>query len=377
MPAALSEPLPAAGPARVWLLTSYRAGDNAQVLGLAEALGWPFEVKRLRFRKTEFLTNRLFGSTLAGMIAEGSSPLAPPWPDLIISAGRRNEPVARWIRDQSRRSSAGPATRLVHLGRPWADPQHFDLIVTTPQYRVPERANVLTIGAPLHRVTPPRLAEARVKWTPALASLPRPWIAILVGGNSPPYVFDAAMARDLAAAANALADRSGAALLATTSPRTSPEAASALRQALRQPNFFHEWTPDPDANPFLGFLALADAFIVTGESMSMAAEACSTGKPVYLFDMGWGWSAMRPPDHPRSAAPRTLSERLAPKRLQHWALAHLLPERVRRDVRVILRRLVADGHATWLGDPTPDRQNPPPNDMEKAVARVLALFDRS
>ena len=109
-----------------------------------------------------------------------------------------------------------------------------------------------------------------------------------------PYVFDAALARDLAQQANSLAQKSGASLLVTTSPRTSPDAAAALRQAIREPSYFHDWSPDAEANPFLGLLALADAFIVTGESMSMAAEACSTGKPVHLFDMGWGWSAMRP-----------------------------------------------------------------------------------
>ncbi|MGH6881135.1 MAG: ELM1/GtrOC1 family putative glycosyltransferase, partial [Hypericibacter sp.] len=257
---------------------------------------------------------------------------------------------------------------------PWADPRHFDLIVTTPQYQVPARANVLTIGAPLHRVTAAGLAAAGKKWAPALSALPRPWIAILVGGNSPPYVFDAAMARELALQANELARRRGASLLVTTSPRTRPEAAAALRDAIAKPAFFHGWTPDPDANPYLGLLALADAFIVTGESMSMAAEACSTGKPVHLFDMGWGWSAMRPPAHPGLAGSRGIGERLAPQRLKHWALAHLLPERVRRDVRVILRRLVEEGHAVWLGDPAPLSGRPAPDDMAVAVARVRALF---
>ena len=369
-----SEPQPAAGRPRVWLLTSFRAGDNAQVLGLAEALGWPFEIRQLKFRKTEFITNRLLGSTLAGVIADGSSRLAPPWPDLVISAGRRNEPVARWIRDQARRSAEPRETRLVHLGRPWADPRHFDLIVTTPQYRVPDRANVLTIGAPLHRITAQRLAQARARWEPKLAHLPRPWIAVLVGGNSPPYVFDATMAQELARQANSLARKSGASLLITTSPRTQPEAAAALRQAIEGPSYFCAWTPDPESNPYLGFLALADGFIVTGESMSMAAEACSTGKPVHLFDMGWGWSAMRSPGHPGIAASRGIGERLSPRRLQHWALAHLLPARVRRDVRVILRRLVEEGHATWLGDPAPPSQTPLPDDMTLALARVRALM---
>ena len=374
MAEAPSEPPPEAPRPRVWLLTSFRAGDNAQVLGLAEALGWPFEIRQLKFRKTEFITNRLLGSTLAGVIAEGSSRLVPPWPDLVISAGRRNEPVARWIREQAQRSAEPRQTRLVHLGRPWADPRHFDLIVTTPQYRVPRRANVLTIGAPLHRITADRLAEAGAKWEPKLAHLPRPWVALLVGGSSPPYVFDAAMAQELARQANNLARKSGASLLITTSPRTQPEAAAALRQAIEGPSYFQGWTPDPESNPYLGFLALADAFIVTGESMSMAAEACSTARPVHLFDMGWDWSAMRPPGHPGIVASRGIGERLAPRRLQHWALAHLLPARLRRDVRVILRRLVEEGHATWLGDPVPPSRTPPPDDMTAVVARVRALM---
>jgi mitochondrial fission protein ELM1 len=33
----------------------------------------------------------------------------------------------------------------------------------------------------------------------------------------------------------------------------------------------------------MGYLAIADALIVTGESASMLAEACATGKPVYIY----------------------------------------------------------------------------------------------
>ena len=33
----------------------------------------------------------------------------------------------------------------------------------------------------------------------------------------------------------------------------------------------------------MGFYACADRFIVTGDSVSMACEACGTGKPVLIF----------------------------------------------------------------------------------------------
>ena len=140
----------------VWLLTGHKARDNAQVLTLAEALGWPFEVKRFVYRKTELATNLLLGPTLSGAVMADSSRLEPPWPDLILSAGRRNEPIARWIRKQA----GGPdRVKLVHFGRPWASPKRFDLIITTPQYGLPPRANVLHNETLLHRVTPDRLAR--------------------------------------------------------------------------------------------------------------------------------------------------------------------------------------------------------------------------
>ena len=102
-------------PPRVWLMMGRKAGDNAQITALAEALGWPFEIKHLAFRRTELITNILAGPTLTGVIRDRSSPLAPPWPDLMISAGRRNEPACRWVQAQAPARawcmSAGPGRR--------------------------------------------------------------------------------------------------------------------------------------------------------------------------------------------------------------------------------------------------------------------------
>ena len=102
-------------PPRTWVLLGQKPGDNGQVLALAEALGWPFEIKRMVYRPTELLTNRLLGITLLGIDRAASSPLAPPWPELVITAGRRNEPVARWIQ---RQAGGRQPVKLVHVGRP-------------------------------------------------------------------------------------------------------------------------------------------------------------------------------------------------------------------------------------------------------------------
>ena len=274
----------------VWVLASHRAGDASQVLALAEAIGWPFEVKRLAFKPLNLLLAPPFATSDAGLDRTRSSGLAAPWPDLVLASGRENEPVARWIKRQS-----GGRTRIVQVGRPWGPIAAYDLVVTTPQYRLPARPNVLENAAPLHRVTPERLEAAAGRWSARLAGLPRPLIAVLVGGNSGPYALTRRSGERLAAAAGAMAAELGGSLLVTTSSRTPRAAARALEEGLAGPHLLYRWRRgDPD-NPYFAFLALADEIVVTADSMSMVSEALATGKRVHLFDLGQGWTSMRAP----------------------------------------------------------------------------------
>jgi hypothetical protein len=41
-------------------------------------------------------------------------------------------------------------------------------------------------------------------------------------------------------------------------------------------------------NPYFAYLALADAFIVTADSVSMISEAAATGNPVHIVDLDGG-----------------------------------------------------------------------------------------
>src|SRR5882724_5931923 len=122
-------------PPRVWVMLSAREGDNAQVLALAEALGWPVEVRRFENRPGALVANLLLGPTLRSLVRGESSVIRPPWPDLVIAAGTQSEPVCRRIRHQAERD--GRRVRLIFLGRPWGKPHHYDLVVPTPQYQVP------------------------------------------------------------------------------------------------------------------------------------------------------------------------------------------------------------------------------------------------
>ncbi|MAU51196.1 MAG: nucleoside-diphosphate sugar epimerase [Roseovarius sp.] len=347
-----------------------KAGDNTQVLALAGALGWPVEEKRIRARAWELLPHLVLGKTLLGIDRAASSALEPPWPDLVISAGRRNEPVARWIR-----ARAGGRVRLVHVGRPWARPETYDLVVTTPQYFLPEGGRILVNPLPLHAMTRTSVADEAARLAPRLAHLPRPWTTVLIGGDSGAYVFTPETGRRLAAGVNRLVAATGGSVLVSDSARTPAPARAAFRAALKVPSacYWSDAKEDWPENPYRGFLGLADRFVVTGESMSMLAEDAAMARPLYVFD----------PAEPGQWWRRAHNYGVKP--LSHRLAMRLAPVRMRRDVGRIQAALVAQGQARWLEE-APEliaggetwfaaAQADPLAGAHRAAERVRALFD--
>ncbi len=351
-------------PPRVWLLCGHKVGDNAQLLALARALGWPYEVKHLAYRPYELLVGR-FGATLAGIDTSRSDPLAPPWPDLVLTAGRRNEAAALWIRSQAEKP-----VRLVHMGRPWAPLDRFDLIVTTPQYHLPRLSNVLYNTLPLHDLSRATLDREAARWRDRLGVKP-PYLTVLLGGDSGPYLFEAAAARRLARQVSELARRMEASVLATASARTAADAVAAFEAALTVPCRLHRYGMGD--NPYRAFLGLADVVVVTGDSISMITEACVTGRPVFLFPFGDGRWAMRPEAPVTPALPFWHRRRW---RARRSALAlTLAPQRLRREIRRIHEALIAAGHAAWLGESFPGDAPPLADELGRTTARVRALME--
>ncbi|MDW8124324.1 MAG: ELM1/GtrOC1 family putative glycosyltransferase [Geminicoccaceae bacterium] len=353
------------GPPRLWLLLGDKAGDNAQVLELARALGEPFAIKRLVPRPEWMLGKPRFRPSLAHLDPARSDPLEPPWPELAITIGRRPSMAALWLAERS-----GGRTRLVILGRPKRWPERFALIIAPAQYAVPEAPNVVRLQLPLLRPDPERLAAARERWRPRLEPLPRPLTAFFVGGETKPYRFDAAVARELAARLSSM--REGGTIYASTSRRTSAEVARALREALPPGTLFYSWRAEdpPEANPYYGLLAFADRFVVTGDSVSMVVEVARLGRPLAIAEL-----PVR-----RDLATRVgrgVARALGPD----GALAGLgaLVRRAgllgfSREIERIHRYLFASGRAVRLGEPFPTAATPPADELEVAVARVRALL---
>lgn len=264
----------------VWVLADDRAGNRAQCLGVADRLGYPYITKEIRYGAWAKLPNFLRGRSLRGISRDSVQSLTAPWPDVVIAAGRRTAPVARWIKRQS------PKTRLVHIMWPDCAPAEFDCIVLPSHDKdhadMPQVMRVL--GAP-HRITPAVLESAADKWRDRFAHLPLGGrIALLVGGSSKHGSFDAADFHRLGALATTLAHTVGGALLVTTSRRTGEAGEKTVMGHIGDiPHHLHSWRNNTDDNPYLGYLALADAIIVSADSISMCSEACATHKPVFIY----------------------------------------------------------------------------------------------
>ncbi|MEX0694788.1 MAG: mitochondrial fission ELM1 family protein, partial [Rhodospirillales bacterium] len=262
--------------ADIWVLVDDRAGNRAQALGVAGRLNNAFREIEIRYTAMAGLPNVVLGASIAGLDAASRQSLHAPWPKLVISAGRRAAPVARWIKRQS-----DDRVKLVHVMDPGSGDSEFDLICR-PAHDAGDKAgnNIISMAAAPHRFTAKVLEAARESWRGQIADLPVPRIALLIGGSTRRRAFTDAMASALCAAASDACTPLGGSLMVTTSRRTG-DAVAVIASTLQGPHQLFRWDEGGE-NPYPGYLALADAVIVTGESVSMCSEAVAAGKPVYI-----------------------------------------------------------------------------------------------
>ena len=157
-------------------------------------------------------------------------------------------------------------------------------MISTPQYGVPPGDNVLRLEMPLMRVGASALKRARTRWSGALNRLERPLTAVLIGGTTGPYRFDAMAAKELLAAVTRAVGRDGGTIYYCTSRRTPAGFMAALKAGKRAPDPLYQWSAAAADNPYHGLLALADRFVVTGDSLSMVVEAAHCGRPLAVYD---------------------------------------------------------------------------------------------
>jgi mitochondrial fission protein ELM1 len=251
-----------------WALTAGGSGHEVQCVGILEALGIDPVVKRVA-------PGKLFRSMAPWGPAAPDDSIAPPWPDVLVVSGRQSIPYARMIRRRAKRR-----TVVVVLQSPGAPASWFDL-VWVPEHDRLRGSNVIATLTSPHRLTADRLAAEAASHVAEVARLPRPLVTVLVGGASSAYTFSSREAHKLADDLADFADRHGCGLLVTPSRRTGHGKISILKEKLAdKPAIVWDLSSE---NPYFAYMGLADAFIVTCDSVNMLGEAAFTGKPIYAY----------------------------------------------------------------------------------------------
>lgn len=270
----------------LWVLSDGRKGHENQSMGVAEALARripaAIETRHLRLAlwaaalPAAVLWRLIAGAGSGGgafVLAEGTQHLAPPWPAMVIGAGRRIAPITAWLK----RRHGVPAVQIM---APHMPAGAFDALVI-PGHDLRAGAapapNVLeTIGAP-NRLSASAILEAGALWAAHFGALRQPRLAVMIGGPSRSAKFTDRDEAALEAALVELATTHG--LIISGSPRTPETLMRRLRTRL-QDSFIWD---GGGRNPYPGLLGHADAVLVTEDSVSMASEAASTGLPVHVF----------------------------------------------------------------------------------------------
>lgn len=342
----------------VWVLANGQPEYATQAIALADALGWPYEVKEPK--------------------ANGSP--TPPWPDVVIAAGDGAVPAARLIAKKTR-----GRTRLVRLdGDSGEIGEWFDAAIVPAYYRLPPHPQRIETVTRLSRVTPEHLARSAGRWPNLFGEASRPRVVLLTGDATARLRLDAETARRMGEEVRTFAAAAGGSVFAFTGPGLGETATGALVTGLGEASHLHWWRPGSrDDDLYLAFLAAADAIVVTGESETMLADAVATGKPVYIY----------PPSERRPGLTRRIEEAVLarsqsrplnrrgtvrPQQGREYLCARLIERgivRPPRDLNALHQNLIRRGVAQSFGvAPERGRNGPALHEAAEAAAKLRALL---
>ena len=262
-----------------WVVSDGTKGMEVQSAGLAARMGLDARLLRVSASSPVARVPRLALLPFTPLPAPLAEASRDGWPDTVITTGRRMAGFSMLVRRRAR-----GATQSVHIQDPRLPPRLFDWMVVPSHDRL-RGPNVLVTTGSLSALTPKGIKAAAGKLDGPLASLPRPVLAFMMGGSNRRYGVHWQDYLALGQYAAAMAEATGASLAFIPSRRSLEDAGDAVRSAInasRGSPAFYIWDGD-EPNPYPGILGLADAVVVTSDSVNMTSEACLSGRPVYRY----------------------------------------------------------------------------------------------
>jgi len=251
---------------RVWTVSEEKAGTLTQCLGVAQKLD---ANPTARIFRKQTRVERIF-SAFRQSVAEKA-------PDILISCGSISE---RYVAEIKKAYGGRPFA--VHLQPPRRDLDLFDMVFVSRHDWTKTMENnpkyFKMSGVP-HRISPALLARRRESARARFAPGGEPVVTLLIGGSTWAYAFDRQTIDGIIATATDLVER-GYVVLASTSRRSEPEILARLTE-INDPRMII-WDRTGD-NPYIDYLAAADTFVITADTVTMVCEASMSGKPIHIL----------------------------------------------------------------------------------------------
>ena len=350
---------PATTGTALWVISDGTAGMRLQAIGLAEAMkrqrpelvisefqADPHWLIRMLPRLGHHASFLPLYADAPDITAAQNQPVRGRHCDLLITCGRRMAGLRLALRARARANST--RTQLLHLQDPRLPPALFDALVV-PEHDRARGHNVITTTGSLNRLTRKSIQRSMTdlptKW---LVRDTVPCVVVMLGGDNRRYKISPEMVAAMAVRLRAFAQSEPMRLVLIPSRRTPAALTETLGAELGETDI-HIVSPD-EANPYPGILGVADAIIVTSDSVNMASEAAITGKPVLIA----GWNA----------AAGATTDRVAAN----------VGERGR--IAAFHRRMIAAGHTAPLAAELPRAPFTALDEMDAVCKRVFSVLGR-
>ncbi len=210
----------------------------------------------------------------------------PPLPQkaILLGGGRHSAWVLKKLKQKN------PNLLTIQLFKGDCSAKDFDLLLS-PHHDVVIGPNVLSFTGALANTSSDRKAQARDFLGPQTKTLSKPLLGVLIGGPSKTFSFNKDDQKALFEALESWCATTNGSCVITTSRRTPSAFVTELTTwCTRHPSLFLPWEEQQNPLTLPGILEVADHLLLTQDSISMAMEASTTGKPVSILPLHGGSS---------------------------------------------------------------------------------------
>lgn len=270
---------------KIWIIADNRPGTYNQAIALAEALGYEFEIIRIDYNFLAKIPNIILQYLSISFINKKSKLTINKLiseidyiPKFIISSGRRSSLIALYFKKKL-------SCRIIQIMNPNISFKKFDFVILPNHDKTNEinDKNLLISLGSLTRINEKLISEEKVKFQDFFEKINKKILVLLVGGNSKNNYISTSSIKFLIKKINKLNEIMNYHLIILNSRRTPKHINKIIKQNISTNCDFINCNIIKK-NPYIACLGYGDIFIATGDSVSMISEACSTGKPVFIFD---------------------------------------------------------------------------------------------